>query len=224
MTDTEIILLSPDYLDLSHDSKSYFENQIDYSERETKIMSIYNLIECLILDIKINKDRNKNIFKKFLGSMYGHEIFNILILIVYNVLLTIYYKKPRFESEEKYNEIDNRNHYSSIQIIKIIHIIYLVFIFINWIIFRAKIEYFYCRTKFSNEYFKDDEKLKMGNKVKSLKEFDSNIDAFFPEKNEERITKYFGDNYFQRKLESIEYYWGLIIVLLIHLKQYFLLF
>ena len=51
----EIILLLPDYLDLSIHSMNYFENQIDYSERETKIMSIYNLIECLILDIKINK-------------------------------------------------------------------------------------------------------------------------------------------------------------------------
>ena len=39
----------------------YFEDIIDYSERETKIISIYNYIECLIYDIKMN---NKKLSKK----------------------------------------------------------------------------------------------------------------------------------------------------------------
>ena len=83
-------------------------------------MSIYNLIECLICDIS----QRRHCFINLLGSMYGQEIFNILFLIVYNVLLTIYYKKPRKESEENYNNIDNRNDFLSILIIKIIHIVF----------------------------------------------------------------------------------------------------
>ena len=204
----EIILLLPDYLDLSIHSMNYFENQIDYSERETKIMSIYNLIECLIYDIKYQSRS----FKNFLGSMFGHEIFNILLLLIYNVLLTIYYKKPLNESDEKYNNIDNRNDFLSIKIITILHILYLVIIIINWSISRMKIEYFYCRTKFSNDYFKENEKLKMGQKAKLLKNFDFDFDVFFPKRNEEKITKYFNGNCFQRTMKSLEYYFGLFNV------------
>ncbi len=70
---------------------------------------------------------NKNIL-----NYYLLEIANILVFIAYNILLTVFYKKSRSESEEQYNQIDNRNNFYSILIMKIIHIICLVVIIILW--------------------------------------------------------------------------------------------
>ena len=51
----EINFLKPEFFALPEFCIYYFENQIDYTERETKIMSIYNFIECLIYEIQLNK-------------------------------------------------------------------------------------------------------------------------------------------------------------------------
>ena len=44
--------LIPENFNLNKYSFLYFEKHIDYTDRETKLLSIYNYIECLIYDMK----------------------------------------------------------------------------------------------------------------------------------------------------------------------------
>ena len=48
-------ILIPEIFNLTKYSKTYFNNIIDYSDRENKLSSIYNYIDCLICDIKQKK-------------------------------------------------------------------------------------------------------------------------------------------------------------------------
>ena len=209
----EINFLSPEYLVLPEHSMYYFENQIDYSERETKLMSIYNFIECFIYDIKTTRKTiwSKNCFDKFIKFIneniffyYILEIINLILFIVENVLLVIYYRKSSSEIEEIYNKIDNRKDFDSINILKIIHIIYLAIIIIQWLIFRAKIDFFYSIIKFTNENFKEKEKLKMSEKAKLLKKDDFSFRDFLTKKENETIRKYFKDNCFKKFAKSFK--------------------
>ena len=198
----DINFLNPEYLTLPTYSKYYFESQIDYSERETRLISIYNYIECLIYDIKKTKKylETKNCYNKFIRFINNNifiyhilEIINMIIFFIENILLTIYYKKARNENDEKYNEIDNRNNFISINIIRIIHMVIIFIIILHWIIFRYKIDFFYSLTKYTNENFKESEKLKMSEKAKYLKKINIDTDNFFPKKRKEKI-KYFNDD------------------------------
>ena len=209
----EINFLNPEYLVLPEHSVYYFENQIDYSERETKLMSIYNFIECIIYDIKTTQKTNgsRNCFDKFIKFVnenlffyYILEIINIIFFIVENVLLVIYYRKSRSEIEEIYNEIDNRKDFDSVDILRIIHIIYLAIIIIQWLIFRAKIDFFYSIIKFTNENFKEREKLKMSEKAKLLKKDDFSFRDFLTKKENETIRKYFKYNCFKKLSNFIQ--------------------
>ena len=56
--DTNIEILNtliPENFNLNKYSFLYFEKHIDYTDRETKLLSIYNYIECLIYDMKKKK-------------------------------------------------------------------------------------------------------------------------------------------------------------------------
>ena len=59
----------------------------------------------------------------------------------------------------------------------------------------------------------------MGNKVKLLKKLDININEFFPEKSDEKITKYFNGNFFQRIIKSLIYKLSLFNVYLNTLER-----
>lgn len=184
----EINFLKPEFFALPEFCIYYFENQIDYTERETKIMSIYNFIECLMYEIQLNKKKleRKKCFLKYIISIgdfifiyYIYEIINIVLFICENVLLAIEYRKSRNESEEKYNEIDNKKNFRSIEIFAIIHIIFNSIIIIHWLIFRAKIDLFYSITKYTNENLKEEDKLKIRDKAKLLKKEDFSVLDFF---------------------------------------------
>ena len=132
--------LTYEFLNLPEHSIYYFENKIDYSERETKIMSIYNFIECFIYDIKMNKKslESKTTLQKILKFLNEYvfiyhilEIINICIFLLYNILLTKFYMKSRSLIEEEYNQIDNSDFFYSIFVIKIIHIIFLIAVIVH---------------------------------------------------------------------------------------------
>ena len=189
--------LTYEFLNLPEHSIYYFENKIDYSERETKIMSIYNFIECFIYDIKMNKKslESKTTLQKILKFLNEYvfiyhilEIINICIFLLYNILLTKFYMKSRSLIEEEYNQIDNSDFFYSIFVIKIIHIIFLIVVIVHWGIFRAKIEYFYSKTELINENYKEKEKLKMGKKAEILKKKDYNLNEFFIKENDRKIN------------------------------------
>ena len=209
-----INFLSNEYLNLSEYSIYYFENQIDFADRESKLISIYNFIECLIYDIKMNKRQitPSNCLKKILIfidenilNYYLLEIVNMLVFIVYNILLTIFYKKSRSESEEQYNQIDNRNNFYSILVMKIIHIICLVVIIIHWWFYRRKIDLLYSKMKLANEYHKENEKLSMSEKANIIKRKNYDIYDFFPENKENKIKmkRYIRDSSCFKKLKNI---------------------
>ena len=198
--------LNYEYLNLPEYSIYYFENKIDCSERETKIMSIYNYIECFIYDIKINKKtlEPKTIPQKIIKFLneyvfiyYILEVINICIFLLYNILLTKFYKKQRTLIEEAYNKIDNRIFFYSIFVIKIIHFIFLIAVIVHWGIFRAKIDYFYSKTALVNENYKEKDKLKMGKKAQILKKKDYKLNEFFIKEKDRKINMktYIRDNH-----------------------------
>ena len=86
----EINFLNPEYLVLPEHSVYYFENQIDYSERETKLMSIYNFIECIIYDIKTTQKTNgsRNCFDKFI-KFVNENLFFYYILEIINIIFLL---------------------------------------------------------------------------------------------------------------------------------------
>ena len=186
----QLNLLKPEYLDLSKSSIYYFCSLIDYSTPETKLMSIYNYIECIIYEIKTKKGERDNIVNRF-KKMNLYKIFelvNLSVFIILNIMLIVFYSKSLNQSEEEYNQIDNDQNFKSSTIISIIEIIILVFVHFYWLVSRSKIDYFYSLTKYSNEYFEENEKLKMSKKVELLKRDcdDFFIDSFFPGKDEEK--------------------------------------
>ena len=189
----EINFLKPEFFALPEFCIYYFENQIDHTERETKIMSIYNL-----------KLERKNRFLKsiisigdFIFIYYFYEIINIVLFICENVLLAIKYRKSRNEPEEKYNEIDNNKNFRSIEIFAIIHIIFNSIIIIHWLIFRAKIDLFYSITKYTNENLKEEDKLKIRDKAKLLKKEDFSVLGFFTIKIRRESQKNYYNNLFK---------------------------
>ena len=162
-----INLIKPEYLFISKNTKNYFRGLIDYSSLDTKLMTIYNYIECIIYDINSNRYENdENCFNKFLfcfkiqwkfisDSSFGNykflETINLLAFIVLNIIMIIYYKKPRSGNYEQFNEIDNNQDFSLTKKWPIIHGIILFLIIIYWIFSRCKIDYFYSMIKYSNK-------------------------------------------------------------------------
>ena len=200
---------------------------INYTSPETKLTSIYDYIECIIFDInKKNLEKGENCFKKFLfypsrncefvnnfalNQYKFWEILNILAFIALNIILIFDYKKSRNEDEEKFNEINNRQTFVLTTIWPIIHIIILIIIIIYWCIGRLKVDYFYSMIKYSNEYFEENQKIKMNDKVKLLKNPKNSflyINHFFPKASEGRLKKAFSDkNYFTVFIEKISYFY-----------------
>ena len=192
----QLNLLEPEYLNVSKNSRNYFYNLIDYSSPETKLMTIYNYIECIIYDIKRKQwEKDENVFVqcirnlKFLNIFTTRtykfwEVINLIAFAIINIILIIDYKKPRNEIESKFNEIENDKKFYITKIWAIVHIIILFFIIIYWFISRAKVDYFFSLTKYSNNYFEENEKLDMGQKTKLLKKDsdDFSINSFFPGK------------------------------------------
>ena len=217
----QLNLVKPEFFGLSINSKNYFSNLIDYTSPETKLITIYNYIECIIYDIiykKWEKDescfiktiRDWKVLQKLTTSTYKFwEYLNFIAFIVINCFLIYDYKKPRNEIELKFNEIDNRQSFLMTTIWPGVHIFILLIIFIYWCFSRSKIDYFYAMTKYIHTYFEEKEKLTMEQKAKLLKKSyeDFSINSFFPVRGKEKIKSFFskGNNYLEGIKDTISY-------------------
>ncbi len=151
--DTNIEFLNtliPENFNLKKYSFLYFEKHIDYIDRETKLLSIYNYIECLINDMK----KKKNELDYSINFSYG-ENFNYFCILLENIFMIINYSKSIEESIENYNKIDNRQKFSKyilcIICIGSIHILMLIITIFTWFICRFSIENFYAIKKYKIE-------------------------------------------------------------------------
>ena len=222
----ELNRLNPEYLDISENSMNYFISMVDFSSRETKLMTIYNYIECIIYDINRKKWRkNETCLEKliftpqrtwsFMGKIALNtykfwEVVNLIGFIVLNCCLIDFYRKPRNQEDLIYNEIDNDQNFLLTTIWPIVHIFVLLAFLIYWLLSRAKLEYFFSLTKYINEYFSESETLKMPYKVRLLnkEQEDFYINNFFPKKVEEEIKNAFENkNIFEIIGESISYFY-----------------
>ena len=231
----QLNLLKPEYLIISKNSKNYFSNLIDYTLPETKLMTIYNYVECITYDIKrkkwLNEDnkplehvfypqRNWEFIDKLAINTYKFwEVINFLLFITINIILIIKYKKSRNEDEFVFNKIDNRQNFLVTKLWPIFHILILIIFLIYWSISRAKLEYFFAMTKYINEYFTEDKKLSMGEKAKLLKKekADFLINDFFPETREVKIKNYFDkSNIFEILYNKVSYFYTIYIKVYIY--------
>ena len=217
----QLNLLKPEYLNISKNSKNYFYNLIDFTSPETKLMTIYNYIECITYDIKRRKWQEdehlilQHIFnpqkkwefvdKLAINTYKFWEIINFLLFFSINIYLIMKYKKSRDEDELIFNKIANRQSFLVTKLWPIFHILLLLVFIIYWCFSRAKLEYFFAMTKYINEYFTEDQKLSMSEKAKLLKKDKSDfyINDFFPETNEIKIKSYFDErNIFEKLLKK----------------------
>ena len=221
----QLNLLNPEYLNLSRNSKDYFSSLIDYTSPETKLMTIYNYIECIVYNINRKKweqneptmyyiyypRKNWGFINKLAINTYKFwEVINLLLFLSINIVLIIKYKKSRNEEEIIFNEINNRQSFLVTDIWPIIHIVLLIVFIIYWCFSRFKLEYFFAMTKYINEYFSEEEKLEMGEKAKLLNKEKSEffINDFFPETYERNINNYFDENNsFVKLYRTVVYYY-----------------
>ena len=144
---------SPHTLYLSNDEKEYYEDNIDRSSRDSKLMNIYENIDCFIFEMIYNSNHSTfNLAKIF--YYYYLELINILFFIVHNIILIVYYYKSWEEDYSVYNEIKNDKSSKLLLILWGVHIFYIIIIITNWFANRLKIEYFYSLTKYSNKKLK----------------------------------------------------------------------
>ena len=68
-----INLIKPEYLNISKNTEYYFHSLIDYSSPESKLMTIYNFLECIMYDINRNHwKNNESCFSKILFYNQNH--------------------------------------------------------------------------------------------------------------------------------------------------------
>jgi len=221
-----INLIKPEYLNISKNTEYYFHSLIDYSSPESKLMTIYNFLECIMYDINRNHwKNNESCFSKILFYNQNHwtfisdlgidnykfwESLNLLAFIIINIILIIYYKKPLSGDYAQFNEIENEQDFPLTKIWPIIHIIILFIIIMYWLFTRSKIDYFYSMTRFSNEYFSENEKLKIEEKINLLKK-DSNdfsINSFFPKRSEDKTINFEKNNNCEKAIKNIFYFYS----------------
>ena len=191
--------LMPKNMNLRKYSNIYFSKLIDYTSRETKLLSIYNYIECFIYDM----NKEKNFIEKFINYRLL-EILNFSVLIVENILLTIFYSKSTETTIEEYNKIDNRQNFYTLSTVIIIHCIILLLIIIVWLYFRRDIDYFYSLTKYNKEKY--ELTITLDKKAELLKKGKVNFKEFFPKKVIKSIKeeKYFQASYLDKITKELE--------------------
>ena len=195
-------ILTPEIFNLNKYSETYFNHIIDYSDRENKLLSIYNNIECLIYDIKYKKSKYNKLFENLFN--YKIEGINYICVLLENISLVAFYSKSTEDSIEKYNQIDNRKTFPIFSTFIGIHCCILFLIFLGWIIFRAKLDFFYSITKYANKNSEKLVKLSLNQKVKLL-DNNSNIKEFIPKesKKEYKTINYFRNNRVEKGIEKL---------------------
>ena len=128
---------------LSKETKTDFENEVDRSSKDTKLLSIYQNLDRFLFEMIYTEHK-----KKIDPLNYDYlELINFCFILLYNILLIIFnYKGPNFD-REKYNEIDDRRYSVDNNILFILlticHLAYLSFILFKWYKNHLKIRYFY---------------------------------------------------------------------------------
>ena len=138
-----LFTLYPKNFGMKRYSYLYFSNHIDYTDRETKLSSIYNYLECFLYEMY-----EKNIVEKVINYKF-FEVLNYLSIIIENILLIKFYSKSTQDTIEKYNQIENRQNFSIFSyIVSGVHISLLLIIIIIWFFRRAYIDYLYSLKKY----------------------------------------------------------------------------
>ena len=177
----------PEIFYLLKDERTYYEDNIDYSSRESKLISMYDNIDSFIFEMIYNSNYETfnlaNIF-----YYYGLELINIFFFIIENIILIIIFYKSWKEDYSKYNEIENNKTSNVIIILSAIHMLYIIIILLNWFINRLKVDYYYALTRNSNSIIKQKLQLSLIEKSlkfkRLLKNYNSDfktINEFFPE-------------------------------------------
>ena len=177
----------PESLYLLDYEKSIYDDNMDYSSRETKLIGIYENIDSIIFEMITNSNNERFKFAK-LFNYYRLEFMNILFFIIHNIILLIHYYKSWKEDYSKYNEVENNKTSITLLILSGVHILLIIIIYINWFVNRLNIDYYHELSKYSNKYLKSKSKDSFGTKAFKLRKLLNNyssslstINEFFPE-------------------------------------------
>ena len=175
---------------LSKYDQNIYDDNLDYSSRETKLMGIYDNIDSFIFEMIANSNNERFKLTK-LFDYYRLELINILFFLIHNIILLIHYYKSWKEDYFKYNEVENNKTSKTLLILSGVHILYIIIIIINWFLNRLNIDYYHGLSKYSNKYLKSESEYSIGTKAlklsKLLNDYSSSfstINEFFP-----RISK-----------------------------------
>ena len=185
-------IIRPECLYLSDYEKIVYDDFIDYTSRNSKLMSIYENLDSFLFEMIYNFYNERFNFAKVF-SYFGLELMNILLFIIDNIILSINYYKSWKEEYPEYNEIENNKTSMILLILSGIHFLYIIIVIINWFVNRLNIDYYHALSKYSIKHVKS--KLRMSSKMKAFKfqkllnnyasRF-SIINQFFPELTKSR--------------------------------------
>ena len=159
-------IIRPESLYISDYEKAFYDDIIDYTSRDSKLMGIYENLDSFIYEMVSNAHNERfNLSKVF--NYFGLELMNILFFIIHNIILLIHYYKSWKEEYSKYNKIENNKTSVILLILSGIHILYIIIIIINWIANRLNIDYYHALSIYSITNIKS--KLKLSYKMKVFK-------------------------------------------------------
>ena len=188
-------ILTPENLYISDFEKLYYEDIIDYSSRDSRLMSLYENIDSYVFEMISNSCNQRFNFVKIF-YYYGLELINILLFVIHNIILLILYYKSWKNDYSKYNEIENDKTSIYLYIFPGIHILYIIIIIINWFINILYIDYYYSLSQYSKDTLKPKDYIsRLRDDFPSLREklmgnystIFSAINEFFPKLKEEYI-------------------------------------
>ena len=186
---TEIIyfLQKPISLNLSNDEKMYYEDNIDRSSRDSKLISIYDNIDSFIFEMIYNY--NKRTINLATTLYYEKlELINIIFFIIHNIILMVHYYKSWEEDYIIYNEINTYKKSNVLLILCGVHILFIIIVIVNWAVNRLNIEYFHALTQYKNNNLKQKYRFNIKDNAikfrKLIKNFSSSFSTinndFFP--------------------------------------------
>ena len=185
-------LLKPESLFLSNDEKIYYEDNIDRSSRDSKLISFYENIDSFIFEIIFNCNKKRfNLANVFYYS--GLELINILFFVIHNIILIVHYYKSWKKEYSIYNEIENDKSSLLLLILAAVHIFYIIIIILNWFINRFKIEYFYALNKYTNEKLQSKNIFSLKEKARLFQNLNNNFSKSYKRFN----------NFFFRKINKM---------------------
>ena len=142
-------IIRPESLYLSDYEKKFYEDNIDYTSRDSKLMGIYRHFDSFLFEM-IWKSQNRKRFNfAKIFSYFGFELINFIFYAIHNIILIIHYYKSWKEDYSKYNKIENNKSSLLLFILSGVHILYIIIVIINWCFNRLIIDYYHALTKYS---------------------------------------------------------------------------